>query len=84
MLLAISLVLRKRIAELPNCRTAELRVLGFALCVLLVGAIVACGGGSSAPKPPTPSGTPAGTYTIVVNATSGSATHSQNLTLVVQ
>jgi hypothetical protein len=55
-----------------------------ALGMLAVLALmVACGGGSSSTKPPVQTGTPAGTYTIVVSATSGSTTHTQNLTLTV-
>ena len=50
------------------------------LALLMAG----CGSSSSAPKTPAPTGTPAGTYTMVVTATSGSTVHSQNLTLVVQ
>ncbi len=47
--------------------------------------LVGCGGGSSsAPPPPPQTGTPAGTYTIVVTATSGSTTGTSNLTLIVQ
>lgn len=49
-----------------------------------------CGGGSSTPPnhnpttTPTPNGTPAGTYTLTVKATAGSATETSALTLVVQ
>jgi beta-propeller repeat-containing protein/centrosomal CEP192-like protein len=49
--------------------------------------LCACGGGGS-PSTSTPplnaSGTPAGTYTIVITAKSGTTTQTQNLTLVVQ
>ena len=51
--------------------------------LVVLALIVGCGGGSSSTKPPVQSGTPAGTYTIVVSATSGSTTHTQNLTLTV-
>lgn len=44
--------------------------------------LCACGGGGS--QGPQNPGTPAGTYTITVTATSGNTTQSQNLTLVVQ
>jgi hypothetical protein len=54
----------------------------FALYFLLHAA--GCGGGYSAPPPPPPPvGTPAGTYTINVTATSGALTHNSTLTLVV-
>ena len=49
--------------------------------------IVSCGGGSksSTPPPPPPNpGTPAGTYNIIVTATSSSAVSSTGFTLVVQ
>jgi hypothetical protein len=50
-------------------------------------ALCACGGGGS-PSTSTPplnaSGTPAGTYTIVITAKSGTTIQTQNLTLVVQ
>ncbi len=43
------------------------------------------GGGGTTPQTSTKNpGTPAGTYTVVVTATSGSTTHTQNLTLTVQ
>jgi hypothetical protein len=41
------------------------------------------GGGGSSPAPPV-TGTPAGTYTITVTATSGSTTGKTTLTLIVQ
>ena len=48
-----------------------------------------CGGGSMAggggnPTPPTDPGTPAGTYTVTVTATSGSLTHNLSLPLIVK
>ncbi len=45
--------------------------------------LVGCGGGSSSSTPPV-TGTPAGTYTITVTATSGSTTATTPLTLIVQ
>jgi len=45
---------------------------------------VACGGRSASPGQPGHfTGTPAGTYTITVSATSGSITRTLNVTLVV-
>ena len=43
----------------------------------------ACGGGSSTPPPVTVPGTPAGTYTVTVTGTYGTATHTQAITLTV-
>ncbi len=47
-----------------------------------------CGGGNSSSTPPPPStaskGTPAGTYTASINATSGSLSHQATLTVIVQ
>jgi hypothetical protein len=51
------------------------------LVALLVGS---CGGGSSSSETATANGTPAGTYTITVKATSGTAAESVSLTLTVQ
>jgi WD40 repeat protein len=48
---------------------------------------ISCGGGSSTqpnPSSPNPNGTPAGTYTMTVKATSGSTTETSSLTLIVQ
>jgi sugar lactone lactonase YvrE len=59
--------------------SACLVLLPLAAATLLVG----CGGGGSSTPPPA-SGTPAGTYTVVVTATSGSQTAKTNLTLIVQ
>ena len=56
-------------------------VLATGLLVLLTW--TACGGGGGTTPPP-PSGTPVGTYTITVNAKSGSLTHPASVTLVVQ
>jgi hypothetical protein len=42
------------------------------------------GGGSTPPPPPLDPGTPRGTYTITITATSGSFTHSTSFQLIVQ
>jgi hypothetical protein len=42
------------------------------------------GGGSNPPPPPLDPGTPRGTYTITITATSGSFTHSTSFQLIVQ
>lgn len=59
------------------------RLVPFAMLALLVALWAACGGGSS-PAPSTSNGTPTGTYTLTVTGTSGSLTHSTQVTLKVQ
>jgi 6-phosphogluconolactonase (cycloisomerase 2 family) len=59
-----------------------------ACLVLTAAGLVACGGAgaggsSSAPQINPATGTPAGTYTILVNATSGGVSHSTNVILTV-
>jgi hypothetical protein len=54
------------------------------LVLLLTMEAIGCGSSSSPPPPPPPTGTPAGTYIVTVTATSGSLTHTANLTVVVQ
>jgi len=63
----------------PRCTV--LRALS--LVPLFVLMLCSCGGGGSSTAPQN-SGTPAGTYTLAVTATSGNTTQTQNLTLVVQ
>jgi hypothetical protein len=54
------------------------------LCALaLVGGIVACGGGNPPPPVQNP-GTPAGTFSVVVTATSGNTAHSSTVKLTVR
>jgi Beta-propeller repeat/Viral BACON domain len=61
------------------------RRLAFATLVLCVGGLAGCGGGRhSTTTTPTTQGTPAGTYTVVLTATSGSISHTKNLTLTVR
>ena len=59
-------------------RARTLRV-ALSLCLILMPiaaatVLVGCGGGSSSTTPPPVTGTPAGTYTLTVTATSGSTT----------
>jgi len=57
---------------------------GIGILIVVIGIMVACGGGSGATNnPPNPSGTPAGTYTITITGASGSISRTQNVTLVV-
>ncbi len=72
-----------------QCFAGILPLAGLALFLMLQ--TIGCGGGSSyapPPPPPPPSGTPVGTYIVAVTAnastSSGTLTHTANLTLVVQ
>jgi hypothetical protein len=61
------------------------RVLLLTLGVLAFAAgLVSCGSGGSSPQVNHNPGTPTGTFTVTVNATSGNTTHSSNITLTVQ
>jgi hypothetical protein len=51
--------------------------------LLLLFFSVSCGGGATS-SPPQQTGTPSGTYTVVVHASSGSKTGTTSLTLIVQ
>jgi Domain of unknown function (DUF1929)/IPT/TIG domain len=59
------------------------RYLWLAPLTLLLFA-VSCGGGGMSSAPPQPNGTPAGTYTVIVHASSGNNAGSTSLTLIVQ
>jgi hypothetical protein len=62
------------------------RVLYLPLMVL-VFLMTGCGGGNSSSTPPSSTaskGTPAGTYTASITATSGSLSHQVTLTVIVQ
>ena len=68
-----------------DARSARLALIGL-VAALLLGVMLSpsCGGGgSSSPGPGSP-GTPAGSYTLTVMATSGNLAHSTSLTLTVQ
>ena len=58
------------------------------LGIFLVGAFLLLSlfsaGCSSSSTVTTTTGTPAGTYTVIVNATSGTITHSESVTYIVQ
>ncbi len=55
-----------------------------ALMVLLAALFASCGSGSTTSQPPSTPGTPAGSYTLAVTATSGSLSNSVDLSLTVQ
>jgi subtilase family serine protease len=65
----------------PSRRRRWSGLLGI-LLLTLVAAGISCGGGSSSHT--SNPGTPAGTYTIAVTATSGSLTHTTNVAITVQ
>ncbi|MBZ5653054.1 MAG: S53 family serine peptidase [Acidobacteriia bacterium] len=61
------------------------RVAGFGLMLLVFfSAGVGCGGGSSSSGSAKTGGTPAGSYSITVTATSGSLSHTANVAVTVQ
>jgi len=65
-------------------KACELRRLALAAVVALVMVWVACGGNSSGSPSPPSGGTPAGSYTLTVTATSGGLSHSVTAQLIVQ
>ncbi len=73
------------LARLDMVRRSELGArVRVATALLFVVLAAGCGGGSSStPPPPPPTGTPAGTYTLTLNATSGSISHMNTITLKV-
>jgi IPT/TIG domain len=69
-----------------GCTSRRRKLLGLFLVCLMVSGLIfmaACGGGSSMGGGGHP-GTPAGTYTVTVSATSGSLTHTVPVTVIVQ
>ncbi|MGH9708808.1 MAG: FG-GAP-like repeat-containing protein [Candidatus Acidiferrales bacterium] len=70
--IALSLLMKRRLLTLTTV---------FALLIFTVS----CGGGSGTPiGPPTIPGTPPGTYSLTLTATSGNLTHSTTVTLIVE
>jgi len=73
-----------------NSRNKRLAIFLGLLVLALMLFQVACGGGNNSAKspggsgPPSSSGTPVGTYSIVVSGTSGSLQHTATVQLVVQ
>jgi len=52
--------------------------------VALLAAAVGCGGSSSPSTKGSGSGTPVGSYTVAVNATDGTTSHTTNVSVAVQ
>jgi len=64
-------------------RDKRARLLSVVALLIGIGAIASCGGGTSSTQKKT-QGTPAGSYTMTVTATSGSTTHTTTVNLTVQ
>jgi hypothetical protein len=75
------IVIFRNLGKKQRKRLLAILLLGVGL--LMLGAMVGCGGGNSGGGGGQP-GTPAGTYTVNVTATSGTLTHSTSVTLTVQ
>jgi plastocyanin len=75
----IGIVFLSRASRRKRSARAALMLLGTILTAL---AIISCGGGGTPPPPVT--GTPAGSFSVTVTATSGATTHSSTITLNVQ
>jgi hypothetical protein len=74
------------IGGLVGCKRKKATVLMFAVVLVSLLPMSSCGGGSggSGGGPRTDPGTPAGTYTLTITATSGTTTHNMAKTVVVQ
>jgi Kre9/KNH-like N-terminal Ig-like domain/Divergent InlB B-repeat domain len=69
------------LALVARRRHRSIRMLATAL--ILSAVISACGGGGPQVNAPPKTGTPSGTYTITIDATSGATTRTQTITLAV-
>jgi PKD repeat protein len=75
---------RHRLAGLATTKAWKPAFVAPLVLLATVATMVGCGGKVNTATKPGISGTPAGTYTLVVTATSGSTTRSTQLTLTVQ
>jgi hypothetical protein len=73
----------KRAAERRKGITRVPRWVGIAVATGLLVAAVGCGGGKSTTSPGTGTGTPMGTTTVMVNATSGTSMQSTSIAVTV-
>jgi hypothetical protein len=69
---------------IPSRKRRSLRLAGSLMLILAIMPVVASCGGSGPKPPPVTTGTPAGTFSVTVNSTSGATTHTSVITLVVQ
>jgi hypothetical protein len=71
--------------SIPAKRRRWKTAFGLTCAVMMAAGMIACGGGSSSSPPPptTDPGTPLGTYTVTVTATSGSLSHTANVSVTV-
>jgi FG-GAP-like repeat len=67
-----------------SARSCALALSPLAAVLTSVVFLASCGGAGPAPPPPPSGGTPPGTYTLKVTATSGSLKHSTTVTLIVK
>ena len=77
----LSLLLFRDVQDRRRRRWSPVSLAVVAAGLILVS--IGCGGGGGSSPPPPQIGTPAGTYSVTVTATSGSTVHTTSLTLAV-